>query len=205
MKTTAAVLRKLQDYYDSLPDRPSIKEVARETHMPVATTARYLNGTTQSGDIERVRALCLALDRHDLLEELPNGAPAINSFQEAWALIVEIKKESRESNLEELDRVRKLHEDSEKRLLAELERTTTAKNTTIEILNRRIERLEKDKENQALINVELNTEMKIVRDAKRKRDAALIMALIIIIVLLVFIVAYLIKFDVPNPSYGLFS
>ena len=91
MKTTAAVLRSLQDYYASLEIRPGIKEVAQATSMPVATAARYLNGTNQTGDLERVRALCLALERHDLLDELPSKQ-SISSFQEAMAVIIEVKK-----------------------------------------------------------------------------------------------------------------
>lgn len=200
MKTTAAVLRNLQDYYGTLAIRPGIKEIAKIANMPVATTARYLNGTTQTGDVERVRALCIALDRHDLLDELPK-MQAISSFQDAMALILEVKKESRESNLEELSRVRELHADAERRW----ERIVEGKDKSIDILSKRIERLEDDKATQAFINTELNTEMNLVRKAKRKRDAALIIALIVIIVMLILVVAYLFKYDIPNPGYGMFS
>lgn len=199
MKTTAAVLRSLQDYYASLEIRPSYKEVAQATNMPVATAARYLNGTNQTGDLERVRALCLALDRHDLLDELPSKQD-LSSFQEAMALIIEVKKESRESNLEELNRVRELHAAAEKRW----ERIVEGKDKSIEILSKRIERLESDKETQSFVNTELNTEMKLVRDAKRKRDAGLIASLMVNIALLIAVVVYLVYFDVPNPGYGLF-
>lgn len=205
MKTTAAVLKALQDHYASLPIRPSIKEIANASNMPVATTGRYLNGTTQTGDIERVRALCIALDRHDLLDELPK-ATTISTFQDALALIMEIKKESRESNLEELERVRQTHEDAEKRW----ERIIEGKDKSIEILSRRIERLEKDKENlekdkgrQEFINTELNTEMKFLRESNRHRDVALIVALLVIVAMLIGIVVYLVKFDLPNPGYGI--
>lgn len=200
MKTTAAILRNLQDYYGTLAIRPGIKEIAKIANMPVATTARYLNGTTQTGDVERVRALCIALDRQDLVDELPK-TQAISSFQEAMALILEVKKESRESNLEELSRVRELHADAEKRW----ERIVEGKDKSIDILSKRIERLEADKEKQALVNTELNAEMNLVRKAKSKRDGALIAALLVIILMLVCIVTYLIYFDVPNPGYGLFG
>ena len=199
MKTTAAVLRCLQDYYASLDTRPTYKDVAQAAHMPIATAARYLNGTNQTGDLERVRALCLALDRHDLLDELPSKQN-ISSFQEAMALILEVKKESRESNLEELNRVRELHAAAEKRW----ERIVEGKDKHIDALTKRVERLETDKENQSMINTELNTEMKVVRNAKRKRDAGLIISLVVNILLLMAVVAYLVYFDVPNPGYGLF-
>ena len=200
MKTTAAVLRNLQDYYASLEIRPGIKEVAQATNMPVATAARYLNGMNQTGDLERVRALCLALDRHDLLDELPSKQN-ISSFQEAMALILEVKKESRESNLEELSRVRELHAAAEKRW----ERIVEGKDKYIDALTKRVERLETDKEKQSVINTELNTEMKIVRTAKRKREAGLIISLVVNVLLLMAVVAYLVYFDVPNPGYGLFG
>ena len=203
MKTTAAVLRNLQDYYASLDTRPTYKDVAQATHMPVATAARYLNGTNQTGELERVRALCIVLDRHDLLEELPDKQ-SLGSPQEIIALIREIQKTSRESNLEELERVRKLHEESEKRLMAELDRAIKSKDHAINEYTKRIERLETDKEKQSMINAELNTEMKVVRNAKRRRDAGLIISLIVNILLLMAVVAYLVYFDVPNPGYGIF-
>lgn len=201
MKTTAAALKKLQDYYASLEIRPSIKEVASATNMPVATVARYLNGTTQSGDPERVRALCIALEKHDLLDSLPK-APAFGSSQEVLALIMEIKRESRESNLEELDRVRKLHEESEKRIMGELDRAIKSKDFAIAQYTNRIEQLEKDKAQQGVVNAELNGEMKTVRNTKRRRDVQLIIALLVIVLLLVLMVIYLVKFDLPNPGYG---
>ena len=200
MKTTAAVLHTLQDYYGTLAIRPSVKEIARIANMPVATANRYLNGTTQQGEFERVRALCAALDRHDLLDELPK-APQLNSFQDAMALILEVKKESRESNLEQLEQVRKSNEESEKRW----ERIVEGKDKSIEILSKRIDMLEKDKEKQASVNEYLNSEIKLLYAAKRKREAALIVALLAIIVMLVCIVAYLVRFDIPMPGYGLFG
>lgn len=203
MKMTAAVLRKLQDYYASLDSRPTYKDAAQAAHMPIATAARYLNGTNQTGELERVRALCIVLDRHDLLEELPDKQN-FGSPQEIIALIREIQKSSRESNLEELDRVRKLHEESEKRLMAELDRAIKSKDHAINEYTKRIERLEADKGTQSVINTELNTEMKVVRDTKRKRDNQLLASFIVNIVLLVLFIVYLIVFDVPNPGYGIF-
>lgn len=191
MKTTAAVLRTLQDYYASLEIRPGIKEVAKITNMPVATAGRYLNGTTQQGDIERVRALCIALDRQDLLDELPK-TQIINSFQEAMALVLEVKRESRESNLEELERVRKLHDEAEKRL----ERIVESKDKSIDMLTKRIEKLEKDKETQTFFNVELNTEMNLVRRRKRQYEA-------IVVGLFLVLLLYFIIFDLPYPDSGI--
>lgn len=191
MKTTAAVLRTLQDYYASLPSRPSAKEIARMTNMPNATVSRYLNGTTQQGDLERVRSLCIALDRHDLLEELPK-VPNLNSFQDAMALILEVKKESRESNLEELNRVRSLHEQAEMRW----EKIVESKDKSIELLTKRIEQLEKDKTGLVADKAEIMAEMKTVRRAKRKYEAGAI-------ALFGFFVLYFIIFDLPYPDTGL--
>ena len=202
MKTTAAALRKLQDYYASLEIRPSIKEVAQETNMPVATVARYLNGTNQTGDLERVRALCIALDKHDLLDDLPKS-PTFASLQDVLALIMEIKKESRESNLEELERVRKLHEESEKRLIGELDRAIKSRDFAINEYTKRIEQLEADKKNQALVNktlledkTQINTEMLYCRKTKRKYE-------VFCVVMLLGIIAYISIFDLPNPSNGI--
>ena len=198
MKTTAAVLRKLQGYYDTLESRPSYKEVAQATHMPIATAARYLDGTNQTGDLERVRALCIALDRHDLLEELP-GTQSISSFPEAIQLIKETQKESRESNLEELNRVRELHAKAEQRW----ERIVEGKDKSIELLSRRIEQLENDKMNQAIVNKgllsdkeSLQNEMDYFRKSKRKYEALLILTLMGFIL-------YICIFDLPNPSNGI--
>lgn len=204
MKTTAAVLKSLQDYYASLEIRPSIKECAQATNMPIATAARYLNGTNQTGDLERVRALCLALDRQDLLDELPSKQ-TLSSFQEAMALILEVKKESRESNLEELERVRKLHEESEKRLMDELDRAIKSRDHAINAYTNRIRELESDKTIALRDKERIYGEMAEVRRTKRKRDALLIAALIVIGLLLAAVVAYLFRFDVPNPGYGIFS
>ena len=198
MKTTAAVLRKLQDYYDTLESRPSYKEVAQAAHMPIATAARYLNGTNQNGDLERIRAICIVLDRHDLLEELP-GTQNINSFPEAITLYNEMRKENRESNLEELDHVRELHAKAEQRWAETLE----SKDRHINALSKRVERLEADKERQMIVNQGLlsdkdilQTEMEYFRKSKRKYERLLILTLIGFIL-------YICIFDLPNPSNGI--
>ena len=160
-------------------------------NMPNATASRYLNGTTQQGDIERVRALCIALDRHDLLDELPK-TQTINSFQEAMALILEVKKEARESNLEELGRVRSLHEQAEKRW----EKIAESKDKSIELLTKRIGQLEKDKTDLASDKAAIMAEMQTVRRAKRKYEAG-------VVALLGFFALYFIIFDLPYPDSGI--
>lgn len=198
MKTTAAILRELQDYYDSLPSRPTVKEIAHLAQLPVATTARFLNGTNKAGAPDRVRALCLALDRHDLADKLPQN-PSFNTVNDVMVLYRESEKESRESNLEELERVRDLHAKAEQRW----ERIIESKDKSIEILSKRIEKLEIDKENQSTVNkglladkVALQSEMEYFRKSKRKYEAALIIVLTLIIV-------YICVFDLPNPSNGI--
>lgn len=196
MKTTAAALRELQDYFSSLDPKPNIREIAKAAKMPYATAARYLNGTTQQGIPSRVRALALALDREDIMAEVTAETPTKNA--DAW-WIVELQKEWREDNIEELERERKLREDSEKRWAGIVE----SKDKNISLLTARIAKLEEDKETQKRINNELaadkaqiNGEMQYVRKAKRKYE-------VICVIMLITIVVYIAIFDLPNPSNGI--
>lgn len=196
MKTTAAALRELQDYFDSLSPKPNVREIAKAAKMPYATAARYLNGTTQQGIPSRVRALALALNREDIMAEVTAETPTKNA--DAW-WIVELQKEWREDNVEELERERQLREASEKRWIS----VVAGKDKSIELLTARIVRLEEDKETQKIINrtlltdkAEIEGEMKYFRKAKRKYEAALVG-------LLIFIIIYIAVFDLPNPSNGI--
>ena len=200
MKTTAAALRELQDYFASIDPKPNIREIAKAAKMPYATAARYLNGTTQQGIPSRVRALALALGREDIMAEVTAETPTKNA--DAW-WIVEIQREWRENNEEELERERSLRVDSEKRYAAEIERIITSKDKSIDLLRSRIAQLEKDKENQSLVNknlladkAQINTEMLYCRRAKRKYE-------VLCVVMLIAAVIYISVFDLPNPSNGL--
>lgn len=198
MKTTAAALRELQDYFSSLEPKPNIREIAKAAKMPYATAARYLNGTTQQGIPSRVRALALALDREDIMAEVTAETPTKNA--DAW-WIVELQKEWREDNLEELERERKLREDSEKRWIS----VVAGKDKSIDLLTARIAKLEEDKTVALTDKERIYGEMAEVRRTKRKRDVMLIIALVLIAALLAAIIAYLIKFDLSTPEYGLFG
>jgi len=196
LKTTAAALRELQDYFDSLSPKPNVREIANAAKMPYATAARYLNGTTQQGIPSRVRALALALNREDIMAEVTAETPTKNA--DAW-WIVELQKEWREDNIEEIERERQLREASEKRWIS----VVAGKDKSIELLTARIVRLEEDKETQKIINrtlltdkAEIEGEMKYFRKAKRKYEAALVG-------LLIFIIIYIAVFDLPNPSNGI--
>lgn len=209
MKTTAAVLRELQDYYASLEIKPKHGDIAREAKLPKATITRYLNGTTKGGDPERVRAICIALEREDLVAKLP-ARPDIKTTTDVWDLLTEQKLADRESNLEEVGYERQLREESEKRLLAEIERITVSKDKSIGMLNDRIGKIEKDKENQTLVNKTLLSdkskiqgELEVVRSLKRKHDKALVLSLVGNVLLLILIVAYLLVYDLPNPGHGI--
>ena len=184
MKTTAAVLRELQDYYDSLPSRPTIKEVAHHARLPVATTARFLNGTNKAGAPDRIRALCIALDRHDLAEALPQN-PSFNSVNDVMVLYRESEKESRESNLEELERVRTMYEKSE----ARWEKIVSDKDEHIRQLVSRIAKLEENNGKLSAAHTH----------AERRRTKYEVVALI----LLVALGLYFIIFDLPHPDYGI--
>ena len=163
MKTTAAVLRELQDYYASLEIKPKHGDIAREAKLPKATITRYLNGTTKGGDLERVRAICIALEREDLVAKLP-ARPDIKTTMDVWDLLKEQKLADRESNLEEIGYERKLREESETRLLNE-----------IELLVKRMERLEEDKQSLKVANAQLNNQMETDRK-KHKRNIVFLAA-----------------------------
>lgn len=196
MKTTAAALRELQDYFESLNPKPNVREIAAAAKMPYATAARYLNGTTRKGIPSRVRALALALNREDIMAEVTAETPTQNA--DAW-WIVELEREWWEKNQEELERERKLREESEKRWASIVE----SKDKNISTLTARIAKLEEDKETQKRINNELaadkaqiNGEMQYVRKAKRKYE-------VLCVIMLITIVIYISIFDLPNPSNGI--
>lgn len=182
MKTTAAALRDLQDYFSSLDPKPNIREIAKAAKMPYATAARYLNGTTQQGIPSRVRALALALDREDIMAEVTAETPTKNA--DAW-WIVELQKEWREDNLEELERERN-HRIEEMK----------SRDQTIALLTKRMGLLEEDKQKLIKDNANIYSEMAYARKAKRKYE-------VLCVVMLIFIIVYISIFDLPNPSNGI--
>ena len=193
MKTTAAALRELQDYFDSLDPKPNVREIAKAAKMPYATAARYLNGTTQQGIPSRVRALALALNREDIMAEVTAETPTQN--KDAW-WIVEIQREWRENNEEELERERAMRMESEKHHSEEIERIITSKDKSIELLTKRIKQLEGDKSLALADKERIYGEMTYVRKAKRKYE-------VLCVLMLITIVIYIAVFDLPNPSNGI--
>lgn len=183
---------------------PTPATVAKRAEMTSITVRRYLDGSTKRGDPAKVRALAIALGRMDIAESVRDSASAelseqiMNYMSERFLLW-------RESNLEELATERKAREESEKRYAAEIERIITSKDRSIDLLNRRIAQLEEDKTVALRDKERIYGEMAEVRRTKRKRDALLIFSLIVIGLLLVAIIAYLFRFDVPNPGYGVFK
>ena len=193
MKTTAAALRELQDYFDSLDPKPNVREIAKAAKMPYATAARYLNGTTQQGIPSRVRALALALNREDIMAEVTAETPTQN--KDAW-WIVEIQREWRENNEEELERERAMRADSDKRHSEEIGRIITSKDKSIELLIKRVKQLEEDKSLALADKERIYGEMTCVRKAKRKYE-------VLCVLILITIVIYIAVFDLPNPSNGI--
>lgn len=193
MKTTAAVLRELQDYYDALDPRPRLKELAAMSGMPVATVSRHLNGTTKKGIPSRVRALAIALGRQDLADDVIIETPTQN--EDAW-WITEIQREARESNLEEMERERALRIESEKRLTDELKRTIESRDRSMTILMERITALEADKLSLAEDKSRAQTALSDVQRSKRKYE-------VLAFALLVLLLLYVILFDLPYPDFGL--
>lgn len=193
MKTTAAVLRELQDYYDALDPRPRLKELAAMAGMLVATVSRHLNGTTKKGIPSRVRALAIALGRQDLADDVIIETPTQN--EDAW-WITEIQREARESNLEEMERERALRIESEKRLTDELKRTIESRDRSMTILMERITALEADKLSLAEDKSRAQTALSDVQRSKRKYE-------VLAFALLVLLLLYVILFDLPYPDFGL--
>ena len=198
MRSTAAVLHDLQDYYDSLPIKPRHADIAAAANLPKATVTRYLNGTTKSGDLDRVRALCIAMEREDLIEKLPLR-PTISTPMDVWNLLADQKLTDRESNLEEVGYERKLREESEKRLIDEMERMRVSKDNSINMLSARIEKLEIDKANQSLINKTLAADYAATK-AELKTAQKYKVAFY---VLFVSILVYIAVLDLPYPDGGI--
>ena len=204
MKTTAAVLHELQNHYDQLGIRPKHTDVAKAANLPKATVTRYLNGTTKGGDPDRVRALCIALERDDLAAQLPIK-PSINTPMDVWSLLAEQKIADREYNLEEVGRERQLREESEKRLISEMDRLRESKDNIIARLSDRVNKLEDDKARQTVVNEKLNAEIgkyaaMADAEAKAKRRYRGLSVVLFFALILCFAI-----FDLPNPDSGLFE
>ena len=137
MKTTAAALRELQDYFLTLEPRPNVREIAKIANIPYSTAARYLNGTTRQGLPDTVRALARALGREDLVSEVASSSEA------AW--VAELQRETREDQKETA-----LH----------FERLIETKDEYAAKLNLRIDKLEAEK-------AALTAELASVRKRKR--------------------------------------
>lgn len=180
---------------------PPVASVAKRANMPAITARRYLDGSTKHGDPAKVRALAIALGRSDIADSVKDTVSA-----ELSDSIMKFMAEKfllwRESNLEELERERCMREASEKRHAEEVERIITSKDKSIDMLRARVVQLEKDKEQLIADKAQINGEMQLIRSIKRRRDAFLIVALLVLLVMLMFIIIYLVKFDLPNPGYG---
>lgn len=182
MKTTAAALRELQDYWDSLSPKPNVKEIARMAGMSYSTAARYLNGTTKQGLPDSVRALARALDREDIMSDVPSGMPTQTT--DAW-LILEVQRQAREENLEELNNERKLRKESE----ARFDKHLADKDEHIRQLVARIAKLEEN-------NGKLNEAFKHAENRRTKYE-------IVALGVIVAFALYFIIFDLPHPGNGL--
>ena len=169
MKATAAALRELQDDFYNRNPKPNVRNLAKMANLPYATAARYLNGTTKQGIPSTVRALAIVLGRQDIADELTSDIPT--KIQEAvW--VVETQREMQEAQSETLAKEHQLREESEKRMLAELERITSSRDKTIEVLSNQLVEVERDK---AFILAELD----VVRRIKRRRDVLLTLSLLL--------------------------
>lgn len=181
---------------------PSIPQLAARANMPSITARRYLDGSTKHGDPAKIRALAIALGRSDIADTVRDTvsgelSDSIMKFMAEKFLLW------RESNLEELAIERKQREESEKRMLAEVERVTKSKDMSIQMLLSRQTELEKDKAALVADKANANNEVEVVRKAKNRHDAYLIVSLVVNVAILVFVVWYLLFIDAPNGAYGL--
>lgn len=173
---------------------PSIPQLAQRANMPSITARRYLDGSTKHGDPAKIRALAIALGRSDIADTVRDTvtgelSDSIMKFMTEKFLLW------RESNLEELEHERILREESEKRMLAEIERVTKSKDTSISMLLKRIEELERDKSQLSEDKGRIYTEMDTVRKAKRNYER-------LAVALLVLLALYFLIFDLPYPDSG---
>ena len=138
MKTTAAALRELQEHFDSLAPRPNVREIAKIAGLSYPTATRYLNGTTKQGLPDKVRALAKALGRDDIMAEVVAETPTRNA--DAW-WITEVQRVMREEYTEQIERERRLREESEQRF----DRILAQKDAQMKELMRQVHELDEDK------------------------------------------------------------
>lgn len=180
---------------------PNVSAIAKSAGMPVITARRYLDGSTKHGDAAKIRQLAIALGRKDIADTVKD--PVTSELSEAiMTFMAEKFLLWRESNLEELEIERKARLESEKRLLGEVERVTTSKDKTVDMLLTRVKELEKDKQIALSDKDIINAEMHTVRKTKRKHDTYLLLSLLLNILLVLGIVLYLIFIDAPNGMFG---
>ena len=147
-----------------------------------STAARYLNGTTKQGLPDSVRALARALNREDIMADVPSGLPT--QATEAW-LILEVQRQAQEDHLEELNNERQLRKESE----ARFDKHLADKDEHISQLVARIAKLEEN-------NGKLNEALAHAEGRRTKYE-------IVALILLVALGLYFIIFDLPHPDYGI--
>lgn len=201
MDSTAKALEAVRNEW-LVQGSPNVSAIAKAAGMPVITARRYLDGSTKHGDAAKIRQLAIALGRKDIADAVKD--PVTSDLSETiMAFMAEKFLLWRESNLEELEIERKARTESEKRLLAEVERVTNSKDKTVDMLLNRVKELEKDKQIALSDKDIINTEMHIVRDTKRKHDRYLLFSLAFNILLASCIILYLVFIDAPNGTFGL--
>lgn len=200
MDLTAKALEAVRNEW-LIQGSPNVSALAKTAGMPAITARRYLDGSTKHGDAAKIRQLAIALGRKDIADSVKD--PVTSDLSEAiMTFMAEKFLLWRESNLEELETERKAREETEKRLLGEVERVTTSKDKTVDMMLNRIKELEKDKQIALSDKDIINTEMHIVRATKRKHDTYLILSLVFNIALVAAVVLYLIFIDAPNGHMG---
>ncbi|MBQ7887325.1 MAG: hypothetical protein IJ313_10585 [Clostridia bacterium] len=201
MDCTAKALEAVRNEW-LVQGSPNVSAIAKAAGMPVITARRYLDGSTKHGDASKIRQLAIALGRKDIADTVKD--PVTSDLSETiMAFMAEKFLLWRESNLEELEIERKARLESEKRLLAEVERVTNSKDKTVDMLLNRVKELEKDKQIALSDKDIINTEMHIVRDTKRKHDRYLLLSLLLNIASFIFIICYMLFIDAPNGNFGL--
>ena len=116
MQNTTKALSALRAHWQS-EGCPSISKIAKSANVPSATANRYLAGVTKGGTPETIRALAIAMDRHDIADSIPYTSLAGNDHAEDY--IAELHKQWDEAAQQRLDEAVERHKQEMETLRAD--------------------------------------------------------------------------------------
>lgn len=83
MQKTVKALSDLRQHWHE-EGTPSVAKIAKKANIPNATANRYLTGITKGGAPETIRALAIAMDRHDIADSIPFTSVADSDHAEDY-------------------------------------------------------------------------------------------------------------------------